>query len=214
LKIAHFIITTILMGLILCGPLVPPYALHLLFLSAVFVTAILLSGGTPRIRRVVTLLGGLVVISLITLELLAEHGMHGLLKMAFFAQLVAVLAFLIYCVIASVSLLLKMRLVSTNEICATVNLYLILGIAWAYGYMLLETCDPDAFTPQAAGRTVGLQMLYFSFVTLTTLGYGDVTACSDIARMLTVTEAIIGNLYVAVVVTYLLSVHIDQRMNR
>jgi hypothetical protein len=55
-------------------------------------------------------------------------------------------------------------------------------------------------------------MVYFSFVTLTTLGFGDITPLSRVAHMLTVTEAIIGNLYVAVVVTYLLSVHFDQRI--
>jgi hypothetical protein len=64
----------------------------------------------------------------------------------------------------------------------------------------------------AANQGVGVQMVYFSFVTLTTLGFGDITPLGQIAHMLTVTEAIVGNLYVAVVVTYLLSVHFDQRM--
>lgn len=212
LKKAHFIITVMLLGLIVCGPFVPDFAVHLLFLSATFVSAVLLSSGTPRIRRVVIVLGTLVLIGMICLQYVSKHGMVELLRVSVIVGLVTVLLFLAYCAGVSLVLLLRIRFVSANEIFATVNLYLILGMAWAYAYMLLQAYDPSAFNLKDTGQAVGLQMVYFSFVTLTTLGYGDITAGSEIAHMLAVTEAIIGNLYVAVVVTYLLSVHIDQRM--
>ena len=209
---SHFIITVLLFGLIVCGPFVPDYAVHLLFLSATFVTALLLSADTSWIRRLVMVLGGIVLIGMVGLEYVARHGMGELLKASLVAELVTVFLFLVYCAAISLVLLLRIQLVSANEIFATVNLYLVLGIAWAYGYMLLEIASPGAFVLTDATRGIGVQMLYFSFVTLTTLGYGDIVAASEIARMLVVTEAIVGNLYVAVVVTYLLSVHIDQGM--
>ena len=208
----HFIITVMLFGLILFNPFVPDYAVHLIFLTAAFYSAVLLSGDTPRIRRAVICLGVLVVVSMVGLEYVAKHGIDHLLRVALIAQFFTVFIFLAYCAGISLFLLLKIQRVSAREIFATVNLYLILGFTWAYGYMLLQAYDPGSFNLSAANQGVGVQMVYFSFVTLTTLGFGDITPLGQIAHMLTVTEAIVGNLYVAVVVTYLLSVHFDQRM--
>jgi voltage-gated potassium channel len=209
---SHFIITMMLFGLILFNPFVPDYAVHLIFLTAAFYSAVLLSADTPRIRRVVICLGALVVVSMIALEYVAKHGLDHLLRVALIGQFLTVFIFLAYCVGISLFLLLKIKCISAREIFATVNLYLILGFTWAYGYMLLQAHDPGSFNLSAANQGVGVQMVYFSFVTLTTLGFGDITPLSRVAHMLTVTEAIIGNLYVAVVVTYLLSVHFDQRI--
>ncbi len=152
------------------------------------------------------------MVSMIGLEYVAKHGIDHLLRVALIAQFFTVFIFLAYCTGISLFLLLKIQRVSAREIFATVNLYLILGFTWAYGYMLLQAYDPGSFNLSAANQGVGVQMVYFSFVTLTTLGFGDITPLGQIAHMLTVTEAIVGNLYVAVVVTYLLSVHFDQRM--
>lgn len=209
---SHFVITVMLFGLILFNPFVPDYAVHLIFLTAAFYSAVLLSSDTPRIRRVVIFLGSLVLVSMIALEYVAKHGLDHLLRVALIAQFSTVFIFLAYCAGTSLFLLLKIKCISAREIFATVNLYLILGFTWAYGYMLLQAHDPGSFNLSAADQGVGVQMVYFSFVTLTTLGFGDITPLSKVAHMLTITEAIIGNLYVAVVVTYLLSVHFDQRM--
>lgn len=71
---AHFSVTLLLFGLSLCGSFVLDYAVHLLFLSAAFVNAILLSAEPPRIRRGVMLLGGMVLIGMICLKLTRKRG--------------------------------------------------------------------------------------------------------------------------------------------
>ncbi len=58
------------------------------------------------------------------------------------------------------------------------------------------------------------QMLYFSFVTQTTLGFGDILPATHIARVLTITQAVIGQFYVALVLTYILSLWIHDLGSR
>ena len=54
--------------------------------------------------------------------------------------------------------------------------------------------------------------LYFSFTTLTTVGYGDISPASDITRMLTNLEAIVGQMYPAIIISILVSIYTNQRM--
>jgi len=81
-------------------------------------------------------------------------------------------------------------------------IYLLLGLAFALGFGLTAVLDGGPFfATVAAARPV--DYLYFSFVTLTTVGYGDLTARGDLGRMLAVTEALAGQLYLVAVVALL-----------
>jgi voltage-gated potassium channel len=89
--------------------------------------------------------------------------------------------------------------------------YLLLGVAWALMYTMLHAASPDSFQISETirphfdqgeySRTV---FIYYSFVTLTTVGYGDVTPLSIPARTLSWVEAVAGQLYLAVLVTGLI----------
>ena len=92
-----------------------------------------------------------------------------------------------------------------------INIYLIIGFIWAHIYHLLERLIPHSFNIELAGEELFDRLVYLSFVTLTTLGYGDITPQGPAAEVLVMLEAIIGQMYVPVFVTYLLSVHIGQR---
>lgn len=112
--------------------------------------------------------------------------------------------------------------VTTNTISAALCVYLLLGIMWALGYSLIDLADPDAFhfaaNVDAEGKTIrsGLRFgsgetasaVYFSFVTLCTLGYGDIVPKSPTAEMAAVGEAIVGQLYLTVLVARLVGLHI------
>lgn len=76
-------------------------------------------------------------------------------------------------------------------------IYVILGITFAYGYRLAELLVPPALDPSPQG--LGGSM-YFSFVTLTTLGYGDVSPAEGLSQALAVLEAVLGQLYLVAVV--------------
>jgi hypothetical protein len=75
-------------------------------------------------------------------------------------------------------------------------------------YIAVGRLNPSAFTMAAAGATMdGFNAFYFSFITLCTVGYGDVVPASKVARMLAVTEALIGLFYMAVLVSRLVAVY-------
>ena len=77
--------------------------------------------------------------------------------------------------------------------------YLLLAMAWAMLFIQIERWRPGSFSVPE-GSDVWSSMLYYSIVTLTTLGYGDVLPISDLARMAAGFEAVIGVLYIAVMV--------------
>jgi voltage-gated potassium channel len=100
-----------------------------------------------------------------------------------------------------------------NRLVGAICVFLLLGIIWAFAYSLLELAVPDSFRGFSAGHGPGFDTgwLYFSFVTLTTLGYGDITPVSATARTLAYMQAIAGQFYVAVLVAGLVSAFIADR---
>ena len=96
--------------------------------------------------------------------------------------------------------------VTHDVISGAIAVYLLVGIAWAVVYALVEGLNPGSFRLGPAGQgTIWEQLLYFSFTTLSTLGFGDITPVNPIARMWTVFEAIFGTLYLAILVARLVS---------
>jgi len=94
--------------------------------------------------------------------------------------------------------------VDANRIAGAVSAYLLLGLNWAFVYRFLVLADPGAFTGlEAAAGGSFLDLLYYSFVTLTTLGYGDISPVSPVARALAYLEAASGVMYVAILVASL-----------
>ena len=92
--------------------------------------------------------------------------------------------------------------------------YLLLGIAWAYAYQLVAHSDPAAFTGALTASTGISSWTYFSFVTLATLGYGDISPVHPIARSLATAEAITGQLYLAILIARLVSQELFNRQQK
>lgn len=88
--------------------------------------------------------------------------------------------------------------------------YLLLGLVWAMLYAVVEALYPGSFGRTATGDDLRpwSDLLYYSYVTLTTLGYGDVLPLNTRVRSLAVLEAVAGVFYVAVLVARLVSLHI------
>lgn len=101
--------------------------------------------------------------------------------------------------------------VDANVLCAGVAGFLLLGLLWTPAYLLVARLDPAAFTLPSNGTARatldGFDAFYFSFITLSTIGYGDITPASKFARMLAVTEGITGLFYMAVLISRLVSIH-------
>jgi hypothetical protein len=100
--------------------------------------------------------------------------------------------------------------VNVEVLCASISAYLMLGLLWTVAYWLVDQLTPGAFAFNAnVGRQSirGFNAFYFSFVTLSTVGYGDITPVSKVARMLAAMEAMTGLLYVAVLIARLVSLY-------
>lgn len=97
--------------------------------------------------------------------------------------------------------------VDSNKVVGSVSLFLLLGLMWTILYLLVMEFSPEAFTGMTAAPWVEnfSRMAYFSFVTLTTLGYGDISPLSPIAQVVVYLEAIAGVFYMAIVVASLVS---------
>ena len=112
--------------------------------------------------------------------------------------------------------LLTVQSVTIDTISAALCGYATLVVLWAAAYSLLELCQPGAFHYLAAadaasrmqfGSVQSALPLYYSFVTITTLGYGDIVPSTDAARMLAASEAFLGQVYLAVLIARLVAIH-------
>jgi hypothetical protein len=124
--------------------------------------------------------------------------------------------FLAYIAYRLLSHVLKSNQVTSETIFAALCAYLLVGMIWSYFHFGLEFLQPGSYQGLSAsvnysgGR--GTSFLYFSFVTLTTLGYGDVTPVSSAARSFSYVEALMGQLYLAVLIARLVGMHIAHQM--
>lgn len=106
--------------------------------------------------------------------------------------------------------------VTVDVVAAALCGYLLLGVAFGHAYCLLDVVNPASFRGLETGRIgpgIHLSLTYFSFVTLTTLGYGDITPVTDTARALALVEAVTGQFYLAVLVADLVGKRVAQAIS-
>jgi hypothetical protein len=101
-----------------------------------------------------------------------------------------------YIVSLLVKNLLSVRVVTANLIYCAISIYLLIGIMWAGIYSIVEGISPGSFS----GPSEPVDLVYFSFVTLTTVGFGDVVPVSVLAQRLSIFEAAMGSIYMAVII--------------
>jgi ion channel len=101
--------------------------------------------------------------------------------------------------------------VNADVLCAAVAGFLLSGLLWALAYSLLDRLDPNSFvftlSSKGSHSMSGFVCLYFSFITLSTVGYGDIVPASEPARMLAMVEAMFGMFYMATLVARLVSLY-------
>ena len=187
--------------------------LILVLLAAVLISAGIAVAENQRQARVISVLAILCV----ALVLLATFVESRELRLA---QNILTIGFLAQIVRLIVRRLFQPQRVDHHTISASLCGYLLIGVAFAVVYTMVMDIDPDAVRISSTGKMTTLGFgnqhtstsLYFSFVTLTTLGYGDITTQSPVARMLTTSEALIGQLYLVVLVARLVGLHIAGEM--
>ena len=126
-------------------------------------------------------------------------------------------AFISWCELRAV---LRQKEITSETISMSISVYLLIGLSWALLYMLLDVLQPHAFSFPSTDTshsarlsdpmaTTGTVLIYFSFVTLTTVGYGDITPVTLQARYAAIAEGIMGVFYIAILVARLVAMQLS-----
>jgi len=132
-------------------------------------------------------------------------------------QNITALGYMIFVEVQLLRFIFRARKVDSEVLCAGISGYLLLGVLWMSAYMLVSRLNPvDATHLGAFAFNISsavphplsqFESYYFSFITLSTVGYGDITPLSHGARTLAMLEAMTGTLYLAVLISRLVSLH-------
>lgn len=131
----------------------------------------------------------------------------------YYASTLAIFGFLVIAIIHALRQVVFGTEMNVNRLVGAICVFLLLGILWAFAYSMLEIAVPGSFSGFAPGHDPrsDSSWIYFSFVTLTTLGYGDITPESAVARTLAYIQAVVGLFYMAVLVAGLVSAYISEK---
>jgi hypothetical protein len=149
---------------------------------------------------------------------IAVHWLHEIYRVPILAAWAVFLSLICFLLLALVIMrqVFQDGAVTVARIKGAMAVYILIGFSWSYIYQLIDLRVPGAFNfshpptnPDDLRHSA--DMTYFSFVTLTTLGYGDITAAHPVARMFVIIEALIGQLYPATLLARLVSLEIIHR---
>jgi hypothetical protein len=123
--------------------------------------------------------------------------------------------FIAYIIVLILRHIFRQKDVTRETIYGAIVVYILIGLMWVFIYFITEFLHPNSFVfSQALADHSRRALYYFSFITLTTVGYGDITPISDPARSLAMLEAIVGQMYIAVLIARLVGIHISQNLLR
>ncbi len=154
-------------------------------------------------RMAILLVAGAAVLSLAA-EVLGASRTASLINTAVSGALVLVTPFVIG------RRLVAQPVVTLHIVFGALCIYVLIGMLFAFVYAFTTLVAPGPFFAQQPEAS-SLDFLYFSFVTLTTVGYGDLTARTGLGRMLAITEALMGQLYLVTVVAILIGNLVQRR---
>jgi hypothetical protein len=207
-SVFFYLIAAILLQ-ILVAPLLQPYIrLRILLDILSSITIIIAMFAASRKKRHIALAVILALPMLLSLwakYFLVSEGIVVLGK--FFG-----IAFLGFVIVQVSKFIYRSEAVTKDLIFAAIVVYLLMAVMWELIYMLLELLQPGAFNiPDRLVNGHPQVFLYFSLVTITTLGYGDITPVTEIATALSTLESLVGQIYLVVVVAWLVGMHVSQK---
>jgi hypothetical protein len=175
-----------------------------MILSLIIISGVI---ATVRHRHIVALTIALALASLLVGWQVVEHPN---LYLQLFNDLISLLflGFLLALILRQV---LRAGPITSRRVQGSVAVYLLLGILWAIPYEMIELLHPGSFGFGLKGRAVLPQLAYFSFTTLTTLGFGDIVPLNPVARSLVVLEALVGQLFPVLLIARLVTMELDSQ---
>ena len=203
------ILLCLILGLLVFVPILQRFVAVRIFID-IFITAIFISMVYTFSYRKVHVVAGvfLAVVMLASLWLQYLDPNKWILPIGTLAGVI----FIAMVIAGIIGLIIKSDEVCREIIYAAILVYLLAALMWAFIYTFLELVDPASFNIEL-NRSVGYLPVfqYYSFVTITTLGYGDIVPSTDVAKAFSVLEAVIGQLYLVVAVAWLVGMHVSRR---
>ncbi|GEM_PF-167144 len=157
---------------------------------------------------------------IVTVILIDYHILIGETLALFLPASILRLFILILILVTVVSSLRYREEVTHDHITAAASAYLLFGCLWAEIFLIIELCSPGSFLFSGASwhnydtlvmmERLKMDLFFFSYTTLTTVGYGDTVPLSHVARLWTYLEAITGVIYLVVLLGYLVAARVSQ----
>jgi hypothetical protein len=207
-----FILFVSLLAFILVIPLVEGFV-GIRMVWNIFLTGILLSG----VHAVSEKKRNVYIASLLALPMLvylwSAYFMESNRYVVIVGSLCGVL-FFAYMIVNILGFIYRQEEVRRDLIAGAAVVYLLMAIMWTFIYRVIETAHPGSFTVSTTDIYERMRFIYFSLVTITTLGYGDIVPQTSLASSLATLEAVVGQLYLVTTVAWLVGVRVTQRTQR
>lgn len=193
-----------LVGLLLAGSFIPPSGARALVMSALAsllpLAALYGLGHEPRRQRRASALS-LVFVGCVWASFTVDTDAWRTAASASACLLMTYLA------LAILDEVLRSERITVDTLYGAVGVYFLIGLAFAAVYEIIELWVPQSFSGALTENSALEHLVYFSFVTLATLGYGDIAPVSSPARTLAILEAIAGIVYTTVLLARLVALH-------
>ena len=208
-KQRFLVLLCLLLGLLVVVPILGRFVAMRIFID-IFLTAIFISMlytlSYRKVHIVIGIIPAIVMLASLWLQYLDPN------KWILPVGMLAGVIFISMVIAGIISLIIKSEEVCREIIYAAILLYLMAAFMWAFIYTFLELVDPASFNIDLSRPNEYLPVFqYYSFVTITTLGYGDITPITDVAKAFSVLEALIGQLYLVVAVAWLVGMHVSTK---
>ena len=208
-KDRFLILICLILGLLILVPILNRFVTARIFLE-IFLTAIVLSMAYTISQKKGYLVAG-VLLAIVTLASLWSQYFYPNRSIAAIGMIAGAI-FIGGAIIGMLSFVLKSADVNREIIYAAILVYLMAALMWAFVYTFLELIDPASFNIDLSKpQRYLLVFQYYSFVTITTLGYGDITPVTEVAKAFSVLEAVVGQLYLVVAVAWLVGMHVSSK---
>jgi len=184
---------------------------HISF-SLILISGAMTVVGTPIWGRVILVF---VILSLIS------RSVSGIYPSVLLDSLNALMAAIYFALLIIVILLQVFREgpINAHRIAGAVSVYLLIGMAWGSMYLFVDLQLPGSFSlaqihTHTGVHSLAVKLYYFSFITLTSVGYGDIYPVHPAAQSLTMLEALVGQLFPAILLARLVSMEIENRQDK
>ena len=208
-KERFLILICLILGTIVLVPILKGFAALRIFLD-IFITAIYISMVYTVSHKKRHLYIGVLLAMAMLISLWLQYFQQS--NLVFAIGRICGILLLIMVIINTLAFIFKSEDVTIEVIYAAMLVYLLMAFMWSFVYVLLVLINSASFNVALnPGQSYQMRFIYYSFVTITTLGYGDITPATELASSFSILEAVVGQLYLVVVVARLVGMHVSSQ---